>query len=152
MEIEIKDLKDVVINGVRFSFKENYNIYKENFFEWVGFPLVSSFKTNNIMAGLLQGWHHTPEFDLIEYHEDKELFYFFQGTSLMLFVDINNGEPVMETVQIVRIPAGTELEIAQGKGHFVPVAEDEKLNAIVISPVQEAPRLRLVEKVIGKWL
>lgn len=150
MEICIKDLKDVVVNGVRFSFKESHGIYKESFFEWTGFPLVSNFKTNNIMTGLLQGWHHTPEFDSIEYHEDKELFYFFEGTALMIFVDINNGVPVMETVQIVRIPAGTELEITQGKGHFVPVAEDEKFSAIVVSPVQDAPRLRLVEKVIGK--
>lgn len=150
MEICIKDLKDVTIDGVKFSFRENCEVYKENYFQWTGLPVVTEFKTNNIMEGILQGWHHTPEFDSIEYHADKELFYFLEGTSLMLFVDIKNGETVMDTVQIVRIPAGTELEIAPGKGHFVPVAEDERFSAIVVSPVQDAPRLQLGEKVTGK--
>ena len=50
------------------------------------------------------GWHHTPTFNEIEYHEDAELFYFLEGPALMLFVDIKAGKAVMESAQIVRIP------------------------------------------------
>ena len=56
----------------------------------------------------------------------------------------------MDTAQIVRIPAGTQLDIAAGKGHFVAVAEGDTFKAIVVSPVQEAPRMDLAEEVIGE--
>ncbi len=150
MDVFIKELKDIKIDGVKISHLEVCDTYKEDFFEWTALPLVSEFKNSNIMAGVLQGWHHTPDFSQIEYHEDKELFYFYEGTALMLFIDIENGKPVMETAQIVRIPAGTELEINQGKGHFVAVAENDKFSAMVISPAQDAPRLPLFEKIHGK--
>ena len=99
---------------------------------------------------MLQGWHHTPNFTAIEYHEDAEQFYFTEGTALMLFIDIADGKPAMDTAQIVRIPAGTQLDIAAGKGHFVAVAEGDTFKAIVVSPVQEAPRMDLAEEVIGE--
>ena len=59
-----------------------------------------------------------------------------------------NG-PVMDTAQIVRIPAGVTLEIEKGKGHFVAVAEDTTYKAIVVSPVQAAPKVMLPEIIAG---
>lgn len=150
MNVKIQDLKDVTISGVHVAFTETCEAYKETYFEWTAFPVVTDFKTNKIMAGVLQGWHHTPNFDQIEYHEDAEQFFFTEGTAIMLFVDIIDGKPAMDTVQIVRIPAGVQLDIAAGKGHFVAVAEGCTFKAIVVSPVQEAPRMDLAEMVYGE--
>ena len=66
--------------------------------------MAVDFKSTRIACGLLEGWHHTPTFNEIEYHEDAELFYFLEGPALMLFVDIKAGKAVMESAQIVRIP------------------------------------------------
>lgn len=152
MEIKITDIADTPIKGVRVSLPQEYQKgrYNEDYFTWTGMPIVSPFKTSDIMMGILEGWHHTPNFDKIEYHVDKESFYFMTGVALMYFVDISNGKPVMETSQIVRIPAGVELEIEAGKGHFVAVAESDHFSALVTSPVQEAPRINLPEIVCGK--
>lgn len=151
MKVQITDLKDTLIRGVRYKTEDTYkkDIYKETFFEWQPMPLVSDFSTEKITAGILKGWHHVPEFHVIEYHEDKELFYYVSGTALMLFVDIQDGKPVMDTAQIVRVPAGCELEVEKGKGHFVAVAESDCFTAVVIGPVQGAPRIELPEPVIG---
>ena len=150
MKVKIQDLKDVAIKGVNVAFTESCDTYREDFFEWTAFPVVTRFKTDKIMSGLLQGWHHTPNFSVIEYHEDAEQFFFTEGTALMLFIDIVDGKPAMDTAQIVRIPAGTQLDIAAGKGHFVAVAEGCTFKAIVVSPVQDAPRMDLSETVCGE--
>lgn len=150
MKVKIQDLKDVTIKGVNVAFTETCEAYKENYFEWTAYPVVTEFQTNKIMAGLLQGWHHTPNFDQIEYHVDAEHFLFTEGTAVMLFIDIADGKPAMDTAQIVRIPAGTQLDIAAGKGHFVAVAEGCTFKAIVVSPVQEAPRMDLPEMIYGE--
>ncbi len=150
MQVKIQDLKDVTISGVNVAFTDTCEAYKEDFFEWTAFPVVTGFKTGNIMSGLLQGWHHTPNFDKIEYHADAEQFYFTEGTALMLFIDIKDGKPAMDTAQIVRIPAGTQLDIAAGKGHFVAVAEGCTFKAVVVSPVQDAPRMDLPEMICGE--
>lgn len=152
MKLQITDVADTVIAGVRVALPSEYRAgtYREDYFTWTGMPLVSPFQTGKIMMGILEGWHHTPRFDKIEYHADKESFYFISGTALMYFVDIQDGKPVMETGQIVRIPAGTELEIEAGKGHFVAVAENDHFTALVTSPVQGAPRLELTETVVGE--
>ena len=150
MKVKIQDLKDVTIKGVNVAFTDTCEAYKEDFFEWTAFPVVTQFKTDKIMSGVLQGWHHTPNFSVIEYHVDAEQFYFFEGTALMLFIDIVDGKPAMDTAQIVRIPAGTQLDIAAGKGHFVAVAEGCTFKAVVVSPVQEAPRMDLTETVYGE--
>ena len=93
MNVKIQDIKDVTIKGVNVKFTDTCEAYKEDFFEWTAFPVVTEFKTNKIMAGVLQGWHHTPNFTAIEYHEDAEQFYFTEGTALMLFIDIAIDTP-----------------------------------------------------------
>lgn len=152
MNIKITDIADTQIAGVRVSMPQDYakDIYCEDYFTWSGMPVITEFNTNRIMMGILEGWHHTPNFDKIEYHEDKESFYFISGTALMYFVDIRDGKPAMETSQIVRIPAGVELEIETGKGHFVAVAEGDHFSALVTSPAQGAPRINLPETVCGQ--
>lgn len=150
MNVKIQDLKDVTINGVKTLCTKSPGSYKETFFEWTAFPMAVDFKSTRIACGLLEGWHHTPTFNEIEYHEDAELFYFLEGPALMLFVDIKAGKAVMESAQIVRIPAGTELSIDPGKGHFVAVAEGDTMKALVVAPVQDSPRITLDETVCGE--
>lgn len=149
MQVIINDLKNVTISGVRANFPDSCETYKENYFEWTAFPLVSELQTTKIMTGLLQGWHHTPNFNVIETHDDNEIFYFIEGTALMLFIDIKEGLPLLDSAQIVRISAGTTIEITKGKGHFVAVAEDDMFKALVVSPVQSAPRISLPEAICG---
>lgn len=148
--IPICDIAATTISGVTVKLPDSYVPYKERYFQWTAFPLISHFKSLEIQCGLLEGWHHTPEFSEIEYHADNELFYFLHGSALMLFCDIADGAPVMGSCQIVRIPAGCELEIAAGKGHFIAVAEDLHFQAIVVSPKQDAPRLSLSTTVAGR--
>ena len=149
MEIKIKNIADVEIKGVTVAVDTTQGTYKETYFEWTGFPVVSPFKSNDISCGLLQGWRHTPEFNEIEYHEDYEQFYFYQGNCIMLFVDIENEKPVIESAQIVYIPQGTQLDIAPGKGHFVAVANEDTFKALVIAPKQDSPRYSLTETIKG---
>lgn len=149
MKLKITDIMDSDIRGVRVLHTWNCEPYKETYFNWTSFPMICSCKTGETALGVLQGWHHVPEFEEIEYHGDKELFYFVEGTALMLFVDIIDGKADLGSAQIVRIPEGTELEIEEGKGHFVPVAENSFYKAIVVSPPQDAPRVILEELVMG---
>lgn len=150
MNVTINDIKNVLISGVKVVFTDTLTPHQETYFEWTSFPIVTEFATNMIMAGFLQAWHHTPNFHEIEYHEDKEVFFFLNGTALMLFIDIKNGKPIMETAQIVRIPAGVQIEIEAQKGHFVAVAEGDVFQAVVYSPVQDAPRIALPDIVCSK--
>ena len=151
MELKITDLAATQISGVRVALPASYEtgVYREDYFAWTAMPLVTPFHTGEVMMGILEGWHHTPCFGQVEYHADKECFYFMSGTALMYFVDIRDGKPVLESGQLVRIPAGAELEIEAGKGHFIAVAEDDHFRALVTSPVQQAPRLPLPETVCG---
>lgn len=153
MKVQITDIAVTPITGVRVALPENgkKDVHYERYFRWTPLPIVTSFASKEIMTGLLEAWHHVPEFTEVEYHPDKEQFYFLSGTALMCFMDRSpQGEPLMSTAQVVRIPAGTQLEIEAGKAHFIAVAEGDYFSTIVVSPVQNAPRLQLPEPVVGK--
>ena len=147
MKLKVTNIDETQIKGVKFSTNKDTETYKETYFEWTGFPVVSPFKSNDISCGLLQGWHHTPKFNQIEYLEDYEQFYFYQGDCIMLFVDIVDLKPVMESAQLVYIPEGTQLDIEPNKGHFVAVATEDTFKALVIAPKQDSPRLDLPETI-----
>lgn len=150
MEVTIQELAEAKVAGLSWHSIDDCTPWNETYFRWTAMPLSVDFAQNNITCGMLTGWHHTPVFDVLEYHADKELFYFISGTALLLLCDIKNGVPDLKTAQMVRVPAGTELSIDAGKGHFVAVAEGERYDAIVIAPAQEAPRVALPEQIIGK--
>jgi hypothetical protein len=151
VKVAIKDLRDVAITGVEACFTAAVtSIEKVDFFEWTAWPLATRFKTNEMVAGLLQGWHHTPVFSKVEYHQDAEIFYFSEGTALMYFIDLTaDDRPVMDSVQMVRIPAGTLINVAARKGHWVPVAEGDRYSAIVVAPRQGDIHVALPEQVTG---
>ena len=152
MKMKIKDIKPGLIKGVDISFCKEKNVYKEKYFAWEPSDLLLSAKTNEISGGILKSWHHTPEFTELEYHCDDEMFYFISGIAIMLFIDINDGKPDMDSAQVVRIPAGTQIVLKANKGHFVAVAEDSETSvAIVVSPKMDAPRIALPEIIIGEY-
>lgn len=151
MNVKITNIKDTKINGVAVYVPNNEAPYREDFFEWAESPLTVNFKTSAISGGVITSWHHDYSFDVVESHVDQEMFYFTKGTAIMLFADIKDGSVDMSSVQLVRIPAGTQLIIDAGKGHFVAMAEtDEPLNIIVVSPKMDAPRVALPEVVHGE--
>lgn len=152
MNIKITDIKDTKLENVEVYLNSDAP-YQETFFEWAASPLTAKFNSSEISGGVLTCWHHTYTFNEVEYHVDKEMFYFTQGTAIMLFVDQKAGAVDMSTAQMVRIPAGTQIIIGAGKAHFVSIAEDNTpLNIVVVSPKMDAPRYTLPETVTGIYL
>ena len=149
MNCVVEELVPGGIDGVTVALPDE-TAYRERYFAWQAFPLSAVFGNNEVSGGVLRAWRHVPVFGEVETHVDREMFHFVSGTALMLFCDMRDGKPVMETCRIVRIRAGTQLVIEAGKGHFVAVAEgDEPVCAIVIAPRMDAPRVPLDEAVTG---
>lgn len=148
-KVIIQDLANGVVSGVSVALPEN-NPYKERYFEWEASPLVTHFQTTQISGGTLKAWKQVPLFHEVETHVDAEMFYFVNGTALMLFADIKDGQPQMDSMKIVRIKPGTQIIIESGKAHFVPVAEgDAPVSIIVVAPKMDAHRIPLKEPVLG---
>lgn len=149
-QYKIEDIAPGLIRGVDVQIPDTAEVYRENWFEWSATSLRSNMKTTVLAGGVLHIWKHTPVFTELEYHQDNEMFYFIQGTAILPFADIKDGKIDRESVQIVRVPAGTQIVIHPNKAHFVAVAQDDTpVKIIVTSPVMEAPRLSLQEPVEG---
>ena len=150
MKLPVKNIEDVKIAGVQVQLPDTADTYKETYFEWTASTLECDMKTSKISGGILRAWHHVPVFSEIETHADSEMFYFIDGTAVMLFVDLKDGKPDMSTAQVVRVKAGTQIIISAGKGHFVMVAEDSvPVQVVVVAPKMDAPRCALPEAVEG---
>ena len=150
LKVNIQNLTPGVVSGVEVQVPGSINPYRENYFEWAGSSLAATLQTKEISGGVLKAWHHVPIFKQIETHIDAEMFYFVSGVALMLFMDVENGSPMMKTAQVVRVQAGTQIIIPAGKAHFVPVAEgDEPVEIVVVAPRMDAPRIDLPDSVEG---
>ncbi len=148
-EIRIQDLKPGLVPGLSVAMPGD-RPYGETYFQWTAAPLTATFKTRDISGGTLKTWKSVPCFSQVETHVDAEMFYFLEGTAIMLFADMKDGKPDHASLQIVRIPAGTRITIPEGKAHFVPVAEDDTpVSIVVVAPKMEAPRMALQEAVLG---
>lgn len=148
MKVQIQNLKHDLVNGVEVHLPEEHtNVYQETYFTWDASPLVAQMNSSSISGGILNTWHHVPEFNVIETHVEPEMFYFVSGVALMLFMDLIDGTPDMASAQIVRVQPGTQLIISAGKAHFVPVAETDSVHIIVVSPKVDAPRVQLPEAI-----
>lgn len=147
---KIIDLAPGEVSGIDVQMPGEAKAYKENWFEWTATKLCSNLKTTALAGGVLDIWKHTPVFSELEFHQDNEMFYFIQGTAIMPFADIKNGKIDMESVQLVRVQAGTQIIIHPNKAHFVAVAQDDTpVKIIVASPAMDAPRLSLDEPIDG---
>lgn len=147
--IIIRDWDQVQIPGVRFAARNQQNIIRERYFECTPMPLKTTMSADSVVCGILEGWHHTPVFNTWETHKDAETFYYFHGTALMPFIELKNGKPDPDSVQIVRIPAGVQVEVLAGVAHFVAVAEDDKFSCLVYSPDQGGDRFCTEESFRG---
>lgn len=149
MKIKIQDLEHLAISGVSVQTYPAQNEYAEAYFQWVPYDLQTSFQNPAAVSGRLTGWHHASVFTQVETHADDEMFFFTHGSCIMIFCDLKDGVPAMDTVQLARIPAGTQLIIQAGKAHFVPVAEGDSFEAVLFAPQQDSPRVALPEAVEG---
>jgi oxalate decarboxylase/phosphoglucose isomerase-like protein (cupin superfamily) len=148
--ILIKDLVPGLVSGVEVQMPGAGPLYQENYFEWTPSSLVAKLQTHEVSGGVLRAWHHTAIFREVETHSDAEMFFFVSGVSLMLFMDIHQGQPVPETAQVVRILPGTQIVITENKAHFVPLAEgDIPVEIIVVAPKMAAPRMTLPVEIEG---
>jgi hypothetical protein len=125
-KVKIQNLTPGVVPGIGVQIPGAVVPYRENYFEWAGSSLAATIKTKEVSGGILKAWHHVPVFKEIETHVDEEMFYFVSGVALMLFMDVDNSRPMLETAQVVRIQPHTQIIIPTGKGHFVPVAEGDE--------------------------
>jgi mannose-6-phosphate isomerase-like protein (cupin superfamily) len=149
-QIQIQDLRPGLVTGVVVLMPAETPGYQETYFTWTASPLVAQFQTKAVSGGILEAWRHTPVFTEMETHCDNEMFYFRSGVALMPFVEVKDGQADLDTAQIVRIQPGTQLIIAAGKAHFVPVAEgSEPVVIVVVSPKMAAPRVALAEVIEG---
>jgi len=150
IEIEVQDLRPGLVDGIDVQMPEAEDSYRETYFEWVASSLVAAFQSSEVSGGILKAWHHVPEFREVEMHVDAEVFYFISGVAIMLFIDCRDGQPDIDTAQVVRIQPGTQIIILANKGHFVPVGEsDEPVEMIVVAPKMAAPRMELPTPVVG---
>lgn len=149
-KVRITDLADTSVSGVTAVTRNDFEPYRETYFVWTATPLVASFRSADVSGGILRAWKHAPVFTELETHVDEEGFFFVSGVALMAFADVKDGKVDESSIQIVRIKPDTQLNIAAGKAHFVPVAEgNEPVTAVVFSPKMDAPRIALSEAVEG---
>ena len=150
-KIKIQDLSPTLVQGVDVQLPKAVAPYREGNFEWFASSLQVQLQTNAVSGGFLKAWHQVPAFREVETHVDAEMFHFVSGVALMLFMDVPDGLPDIDSAQIVRIQPGTQIIISPGKGHFVPVAEgDAPVELIVVSPRMEAPRMTLPQVLEGE--
>lgn len=150
MRILVEDLKPGLVSGIRVQLPKESSISDDSYFIWSESSLTASFQTKDISGGVLCSVRKEIKFQEMEYHQDDEMFYFTSGIGIMAFCDIQNGKVISESIQLVRIRQGTQIIIEKGKGHFVPVAESEKmLKIIVVSPKMEALKVMTDEVIEG---
>lgn len=150
-QIKILSIEDIAISGVKVQLSSEYDIYEENYLRWSGTRLMLDLKSTSVAGGVLKVWRHQPVFQKLEYHDDREKFVFLQGTVIMPFVDVKDGKIIEDSLQYVRIPAGTEIIIEAGKAHFMPVACDsDSALMVVVSPDMPFYHVFLEEPVLGQ--
>lgn len=148
MRVPICDSRTASVSGVRFCHMDDCETYRETYFTCTPLGLHSVFENaDNVVCGILEGWHHVPSFTQLETHKDTETFVYTDGVALMPFCDIVDGEPDYSTAQIIRIEAGTQVEVSAGKAHFVAVAEGRHFRTLVYCPDQPAERICLKEPI-----
>jgi mannose-6-phosphate isomerase-like protein (cupin superfamily) len=149
-KISIQDLTPDLVSGIQVQLPGTEAIEEELYFKWAPSTLVTQFDTNFVSGGILTSSKADPIFYEIESHLDAEMFYFMSGTAIMIFIDLLDQKPLMDTAQIVRIQPGTQLIIPAGKAHFVPVPEgDDALEIIVVAPKMGDIKVDLPESVMG---
>jgi hypothetical protein len=149
-EITIQDIRPGLIRGVHVQLPNTAPPYREAWFAWTASTLSAHFETSDISGGVLNAWKHLPRFEALEYHIDREFFFFCSGIAIMPFAQLSDAAIDPESIIIARIPAGTQLVIDPDTAHFVPVAEDDvPITAIISAPRMDAPRIPLHEPILG---
>ena len=148
MKVSICESRTAKVSGVRFCHRTDCETHREGYFACTPLGIHSKFQSGaDIVCGVLEGWHHVPCFPILETHKDTETFVYTDGVALMPFCDIVDGNPDYSTAQIVRIEAGTQVEVSAGKAHFVAVAEGDFFKTVVYCPNQPADRIYLTEPI-----
>ena len=133
--VTILDYDKAQIPGVRFACKEkDGQVIAKDHFKATILPLQTEMTPGRVICNILEGPAAQPAFSSWETHTYWENFYYYHGTALMPFIQIVDGKADPDTVQIVRIPAGVQVEVAPGVGHYVATAETDYFTGIVCRP------------------
>lgn len=148
MKLRIQDIRQAALNSVTVQLPDAVPAEQVGHYKWFPSSITVPFSTTQISGGIVYAYPHAIEFDKVEYHEDYELYSFYQGSAAMILCDIVDGKPVSESIQLIRIEAGTQLLLHPYKGHYVPIAlGEEAVRFNVVSPKMAAHYAKLEETV-----
>lgn len=152
MNVNIQELKDGLVRGVKVILPEDMETNALDWYQWTTAEAKASFDSPVVNGIIVKAWKHVPTFQEVEYHGDTETQFFISGDAIMVFLDIENDLPIMESVQVVHIRPGTMIVIEKGKGHFVPVAKDDTPVIIAVTiPPTDFPHILLDEPIVASW-
>lgn len=92
-KVLIVDWRDVNVKGVHFAHVDEQYTHREDYFTCTPMPLRLHSCTNDVVCGVLNGWHHTPVFRIWETHRGQRSFTFSTARRLCLFAIIKMGSP-----------------------------------------------------------
>ena len=148
--IKIQNIQDTIIKGIRYETADKRENNKCGYFDWNPTSLTANFKSTKISGGIVNFWHHSFNFTEVETHIDSEIFHVMNGDAIMIFADVVHNAVIEDSVQIVRVPAGTRLIIEPGKGHYAPIlAEGGEGIMFVACPEMECYFHQLADEVVG---
>ncbi len=151
MKIAIEDLKPGVVSGLKVQMPGVIKPFDGGYFKWYPSDIIASFKTADVSGGVLETFKKEIEYTQVEHHVDGETFYFISGECVMLFCDLENGAVAEDSIRLVRIQPGTQIEIPAGKAHYAPIpTKDEMTQVIVVCPKLESPLVQLQEPVTAE--
>lgn len=150
MKLEIQDARRATLNSVTVQLPNSVPAQQVGHYKWFPSSITASFSTTKISGGIVHAYPHAIEFEKVEYHDDYELYCFYEGSAAMILCDIEDGAPVEGSIQLIRVEAGMQLLLHPGKGHYVPIAlGEEAVRFTVVSPKMPAHYAELKEKVIA---
>jgi len=150
VDVQICDMKPGLVSGVTVKNPEQMESHKEQWYEYTCANIQAKFEADRLDMVLVKMGKRRPVFQEVEAHQDTEVQFYVSGTVIALFIDIKEGTPDLDTAQIVRIREGTCLAVEKGKGHFVPVSQDNETAVMVVTmPTQDFPHVTLPEPVCG---
>ncbi|WP_195542639.1 hypothetical protein [Massiliimalia timonensis] len=91
--------------------------YFTAYFHRPSFPFQDSSVKCNLIRTAGSTW--PVSIDKVETHSEPEVFCFVEGISTMLFVDVHDSKPDLESAVLLKIPPGTVLQISKGKAHYI---------------------------------
>lgn len=91
------------------------------------------YRGNSLTVHELETHRAAPDFSQAEFHSDEELFFFTEGTSSMLLMELEGECPRLETAVRILLRPGDLLAVAAGTAHFIGPSLTESASCFVVA-------------------